>query len=385
MEHSDFIISNQIGSQSKDTWVIASEPERNTETFEIGESFAKEADRISLPSRVVENLFWMGRNAERAEASLRILRTVFMQLNGEMPISDTARRYLLETISTLTGTLPGFVGAPKEMLNKPDNELLKVVGDASRAGSVRSNLNATINCADEAKELLSSDMLRVVNDIRDALHDLDGALEGGLTSAPEEALDPLVSALMALSGLSQESMVRDFGWHFMEIGRRLERAHLTTVIIEQLLVPGVSETDQAVLIETLLLSLESLISYRRRYRARVGAQSSLDLIMMDTTNPRSLLYQIDALKTHISALPSKTEGSHELTEKERLLLECETVLKLPRLSELSIRTDGKRLKLAASLTRMKDLLMALNNSITDTYFDHRETSQQLVRRNWESN
>jgi uncharacterized alpha-E superfamily protein len=385
VEPSEFIISNQVGSQSKDTWVIASEPERDNEMFDQSEALAKEADRISLPSRVVENLFWMGRNAERAESSLRILRTVFMQLNGEMPISDAARRHLLESISIVTGTQPGFVGASEEIIANPEQELLQVVGDANRSGSVRSNLNAIIYCADEAKELLSSDMLRVVNDIRDALLELDGALSGGLTSAPEEALDPLVSALMALSGLSQESMVRDFGWHFMEIGRRLERAHLTTVAIERLLVQDVAESDQAVMIETLLLSLESLISYRRRYRARVGVQSSLDLIMMDTTNPRSLLYQIEALKTHIGALPSTTEASHELTLKERILLECETVLKLPVLSELSQRVEGKRINLATGMSRMKTLLASLNNVITDTYFDHRETSQQLVRRQWENN
>jgi uncharacterized circularly permuted ATP-grasp superfamily protein/uncharacterized alpha-E superfamily protein len=385
VDPSAFIISNQVGSQSKDTWVIASEPERDTERFDQGEALAKEADRISLPSRVVENLFWMGRNAERAESSLRILRTVFVQLNGEMPISETARRHLLESVSMVTGTQPGFIGASAELIENPDDELLQVVGDASRIGSVRSNLNAIINCADEAKELLSSDMLRVVNDIRDALLDLDSALSGGLASAPEEALDPLVSALMALSGLSQESMVRDFGWHFMEIGRRLERAHLTTVAIERLLVQDASESDQAVMIETLLLSLESLISYRRRYRARVGVQSSLDLIMMDTSNPRSLLYQIEALKTHVHALPNASDASHELTQKERLLLECETVLKLPMLSELSQRVEGKRVNLSASMIRMKNLLASLNNVITDTYFDHRETSQQLVRRNWENN
>ena len=386
LEPSDFIISNQTGSQSKDTWVIASEPERDPEMIEQGEALAKEADRISLPSRVVENLFWLGRNAERAEASLRILRTVFMQLNGEMPISLEAKRRILETVTIVTGTEPGFINAPQALIDDPEQELLLVVGDGNRVGSVRSNLNAIINCADEAKELLSSDMLRVVNDIRDALLDLDDSLSGGLASAPEEALDPLVSALMALSGLSQESMVRDFGWRFMEIGRRLERGTLTTVIIESLLVPDASETDQAVLIESLLLSLESLISYRRRYRARVGAQSSLDLIMMDTSNPRSLLYQIEALKVHIAKLPRPTDSMHELTSKERLLLECETVLKLPLLSELSLRSeDGKRANLAASLTRMKYLLAALNVEISETYFEHREASQQLVRRSWESN
>ena len=92
-EEASFIISNQAGSQSKDTWVVASEPERVIASLDADDTApAREADLISLPSRVVENLFWMGRYAERAEASLRILRTVFMILNGEEPISSECKK-----------------------------------------------------------------------------------------------------------------------------------------------------------------------------------------------------------------------------------------------------------------------------------------------------
>ena len=378
------VISNQTGSQSKDTWVMASEPERVlTASDSDDESPVRETDLISLPSRVVENLFWMGRYAERAEASLRLLRTVFLMLNGEEPVSDVSKRILLCAVTEVTATRPGFNKASDEMIRAPEQELLMIVKDARRLGSVRSNLNAMIYCADESKELLSSDTLRVINDVRDALQDLDRnlSIDG---SAPEEALDPLVSTLMALSGLAQESMVRDFGWRFMEIGRRLERAHLTATLIEQLLVPEVSESDQTQLIEALLLSLESLISYRRRYRARMGVQSSLDLILMDTSNPRSLLYQILLLSEHVCALPKSSEARHELSPKERALLECETAIKLSLLTELSSREDGERVKLKKLLKHNTQQLETLSNMISDAYFDHREISQQLVR-SWESN
>ena len=386
LEPASFIISNQAGSQSKDTWVIASEPERSAVLAnDTDDTPAKEADLISLPSRVVENLFWMGRYAERAESSLRLLRTVFLLLNGEEPISDICKRILLEAVTDVTATHPGFINANDELINRCDEELLLIVKDINRLGSVRSNLNAMIGCADESKELLSSDTMRVINDIRDAISELDVALSGGMAAAPEEALDPLVSALMALSGLAQESMVRDFGWRFMEIGRRLERGILTTKILDNLLVTEVTESDQTLLVEALLSSLESLISYRRRYRARMGIQSSLDLVMMDTSNPRSLLYQIEQLGTHIAALPKSIESRHELTPKERAILECETLIKLSLLKDLNTRIDGKRQRLAHNLNRINELLGSLSNFISDTYFDHRESSQQLVRNSWESN
>ena len=378
-----FVISNQAGSKSKDTWVIASEPERTSAAESSADDTPfKEADLISLPSRVVENLFWMGRYAERAEASLRVLRSVFILLNGEQPISPTCKRILLETVTEITATHPGFIEANEQLIEQPEKELLEVVRNANRLGSVRSNLNAMINCADESKELLSSDTIRVINDTRDALSELDSGLSVGLVSAPEEALDPLVSALMSLSGLAQESMVRDFGWRFMELGRRLERALLTTTLIENILITEVNESDQAILIEAMLWSLESLISYRRRYRARMGVQSSLDLVVMDTSNPRSLLFQIEQLSDHIDALPKTNESRHQLTAKERAIIECETLIKLSVLTELSTRENGKRVQLEDCLSRTKKLLWGLSEFISDGYFDHRENSQQLVRSIW---
>ena len=131
--------------------------------------------------------------------------------------------------------------------------------------------------------------------------------------------------------------------------------------------------------------LEALISYRRRYRARMGVQSSLDLVMMDTSNPRSLLYQLEQLSDHIGMLPKPVDNRHELTLEERAILECKTVVKLSILTELSTRKDGERQLLKSSLSRVSEQLQSVSNIISDKYFDHRESSQQLVSSTWENN
>jgi uncharacterized circularly permuted ATP-grasp superfamily protein/uncharacterized alpha-E superfamily protein len=378
-QQDSFLISNQAGSYSKDTWVLASEPELTKTNIKTDEqNTARNIDLISLPSRVVENLFWMGRYAERAEASLRLLRTVFVMLNGEEPISDVCMPLILNAITEVTGTQPGFINASAELISAPEQELLIIVKDASRNGSVAANLTAMLNCADQSKELLSTDTLRVINDVRDGLVELDSTLVGDLAAAPEEALDPLVTALMALAGLAQESMIHDIGWRFMEIGRRLERGLQTTVIINRLMVQEVPETDQNILLQTVLQSTEALISYRRRYRARMGVQSSLDLIMLDTDNPRSLLFQLESLNQHIQQLPKPHDNKHELLPEERASLECETLIKLSLLTELSSRENGQRVLLAKNLSRVTELLWSISTLISDKYFNHRESSRQLV-------
>lgn len=379
-ELSGFTISNQAGAFSKDTWVVASEPERNSIAPLLGQPTSmRDADIISLPSRVVENLFWMGRYAERAEASMRLLRTVFILLNAEEPVSPRVREILLVAVSEIMDLVPSFKGAKAELIQNPGEELLRAISDGARLGSVRSNLNAMLYCSDESKELLSSDTLRVINDVRDALQALDHDFKDGASSAPEEALDPLVTALMALSGLAQESMLRGVGWRFMQIGRRLERSVQTSCLIEQLLGDEANEQDQSLLIQALLMTLENLISYRRRYRARMGVQSSLDLVMLDTSNPRSLLFQLNEMTEHLQSLPHKVEVRHEIPLEERCALEARTLVQLSQLKALSTRTNGERVHMKKQLAKLRDLMAVVSQAVSDKYFDHKTSSQQLVR------
>lgn len=377
-------IGMQSGSPSKDTWITASEQQRTTDFNITAETSAasKESMRLSLPSRVVENLYWMGRYAERAEASLRLLRTVFMLFNGEDPIGLDARRILLEAVTRITATQPGFIDATDELLTNPDEELLLVIKDGSRIGSIQSTLNSMLSSAEESKELLSSDTMRVINDLRDALLDLNIALAGDLASAPEEALDPMVTALAALSGLMQESMIRSVGWRFMELGKRIERAQQIINTLRCLMTPVTGEGDQATLLTALLISMDVLITYRRRSHERRGIELALELVMLDSNNPRSLIFQLERLQQHVAELPRTGNPIGELEEEERALLEAKTSLKLSRLSKLLETTSGKREDMDNLLLQLDKLLKEFNSFVSDKHFDHRTDSQQLVTSFW---
>lgn len=377
------LISMQAGCPSKDTWVTATEPERirDDASLEAGQA-ELEALLVSLPSRVVENLFWLGRYAERAEASLRILRTVFMLINSEQAISKESQRVLLRSITEITGTQPGFLKASDEQLANPEEELLLIIKDGTRPGSIKSTLNSLLFCADESKELLSSDTIRVINDIRDALDELESSLASGLSSAPEEALDPLVIPLMALSGLMQESMVRGVGWHFMDMGRRVERAIQIMKTITTLITPVVDKADNETLLHAMLRSMEVLITYRRHSRARAGLEFGLELVMLDPSNPRSLIFQFEQLQDHFSVLRKGDTNLRELAEEDRVLLEAITSLKLSRIAQLVEVKEGSRSNLTVLLTQLNKLLSEFSNVVSDKYFDHRIDPQQLVTTFW---
>ncbi|MFW1678025.1 circularly permuted type 2 ATP-grasp protein [Pontibacter sp. JAM-7] len=375
------------GSLSKDTWVLASEPEKQFSLQQVArdKTYSDTDMPANLPSRAVENLFWMGRYAERAETSARMLRTVFMQLNSTLQLPKDARHLMLIAVTDVTNTRPGFRGPDAARLfDAPEKELLSVILDTTRPGSLRYDLHAMLSCAEEVKEQLSADAQRIVNDIRDELNQLDAALAGGLGSAPEEALDPLVTALLALAGQAHESMFRGVGWRFLEMGRRLEKAHQSAGMIRSLLVSCFEGRSQDLLLETLLLSTEALISYRRRYLAQLDIGDGLKLMLMDRSNPRSMLFLMQELTQHLDTLESDLL-SQSLTPEQKQLLSATTELQLADIEALEKADEEgiERTTLDAFLKSLQERLRITADLISDRYFDHTAGPQQLVQTGWE--
>lgn len=381
------VVTSQAGSQSKDTWILASEPEKQLSLMELDAGINVRANEPDLPSRVVENLFWMGRYAERAESMMRLIRTIFMQLNGIDPLPEVSKTLLLQALSKQTKCLPGFM--QQSALDAPDNELINIILDGTQSGSVKSNLLALLTCSEEVKEMLSADTHRIINDLRDNLHDLDRAFISGIPSAPEEALDPLVTTLLALSGLSHESMLRGVGWRFQEVGRRIERSLQTANLIDSLLTTALSGSQQQQILESVLLSVEALITFRRRYRNTKDIAKGLNLLMQDETNPRSIFYQLERLEDHYSHLPPagpeqssalNAGPSVGLSAGKRLLIKSLSDVQLADLEQLAALTENSndRENLKLLLKGLIDQLEAFSGLLSDQYFDHQSGPQQLT-------
>src|SRR6202040_3973272 len=79
--------------------------------------------------------------------------------------------------------------------------------------------------------------------------------------------------------------------------------------------------------ESVLVSNESLVNYRYKYRAPLQLSLVLDLMLLDPNNPRSLIYQLERLKTYLANLP-RIQNGNVLSEHERLIWEAYSLLKL---------------------------------------------------------
>ena len=381
-EKGAFVVSNRVGVISKDTWVLSPTVEKHAslwlETTHHENAFES---THYLPSRAAENLFWVGRYAERAEETARLLRTVIdFSGSGEL-LEDDAEcyTYLLQALTHITMTYPGFVGEEgQEKLQSPQEELLAVTLDSERSGSLASNVDAMTRCAYAVRNLWSTDTWRVIEDIDEPWRKLQTYKAPNLYQVQNE-LDRLMTRLMAFSGLSMESMAQEAGWLLLEIGRRLERALLTISLIRATLVAVHEEAVERSLLEAVLKTTENVITYRRRYRSYLQLETVLELLLLDEHNPRSLMYQMDKLQVHLAQLPQE-KVAFRLSQKERLILEASTALRLSDIAALVSPLEDSALRdnLETLLEQLSLLLSDISQVVTQSYFSHTQVIHQLV-------
>jgi uncharacterized alpha-E superfamily protein len=375
------VVSNQAGGISKDTWVLATEPEKYVSLLsERRQARLAPSRHGEVPGRVADNLFWVGRYAERAEFNSRLLRLTLQFIETGESEETGAFRMLLTAVTRQTMTWPGFGAATAlELYRHPENELLSVLSDQQRSGSLAQTVNSLLRAVRSVRDRLSSDTWRVINEIDEELRSLVNLTPQRLVDALDE-LDNLVTALTAFSGLTLENMTRGSSWRFLDIGRRLERALQTTRLLQSALVDVVSEGNEILLSESMLTIVDSLMSYRRRYRQGIQIPNLLELVVYDESNPRSLAYQMSRLEEHVANLPQQHETGSR-TELERLTLETATLVRLADVNRLALpaQTPARRETLEHFLGVLSERLPALSDQLTATYFRTVEMPHQLVQ------
>ena len=378
------VITNQSGSISKDTWVLASEPEREPVPRVSLPEAAAQTRRGPVPARAAENLFWLGRYAERAESLARAVSPVIdTLLNPEasgLPGQDELLHLLLPMLTHLTTSYPGFVElSPQERLDRAENELMQLVADRSRPTSLISALQGLVRASYYARGQLSTETWGMISDI-ESLAESMPAPGAETLSALLWRLEEIVKRLLALVGVTTESMLREPAWMFLDLGRRLERGVLTGAMLRAALIrPPQSPAVEQQLIETVLAWAESLMNYRRRQHRNPQIEALLELLLVDENNPRSLSYQFARMVTHLEQMPDGQRPPRRHAE-ERLVLEGSTLTRLAQPDVLAqLDAQGQRGALDQLLTRSGYLLQQVSAALAQRYFTPSLQSAQLVR------
>jgi uncharacterized circularly permuted ATP-grasp superfamily protein/uncharacterized alpha-E superfamily protein len=387
------VVSMQRGGGSKDSWVISDGPVSSL-TLLPQSRLPVQLSRggKDLPSRVADNLFWLGRYAERAEGLARLLRAVLIRLIESSGLADSPELpVLLRAVTYMSASFPGFVGEGAEArLAEPVPELLAQIYDADRPGSMAGVLETLCHVAGTVRDRISRDMWRVVNDLAD-IHRRRGvpavpiaglSLQNGAShrrlptlSDALDLLDHSVLTLAAFSGLTMDSVTRGDGWRFLDLGRKLERSMHTVTLLRNTLV--VVRDTESPLLEAMLEIADSSMTYRRRYQGSIEPASVLDLLLADEGNPRSLAFQLAAVAENIEHLPRDPDRTSR-TAEQRLMLSIMTAVRLADADRLAaVGPEGERTELENLLLETARALPTVSDSVTQTYLSHLQPSRHL--------
>jgi uncharacterized circularly permuted ATP-grasp superfamily protein/uncharacterized alpha-E superfamily protein len=325
---------------------------------------------VSSP-RVLSDLFWMGRYAERAENMARLLtvtreRYHEFRYRREMEGSECVP-VLVAALGHITGTDTGAGGDYAEMVATAQSTLWSLTADRHRAGSLAQSVERLGLAARAVRDQMSNDTWMVLAAVERALLHApdtppDSQTEGDafLSSTNNVTL----AGMLALSGVAAESMVQDVGWTMMDIGKRIERGLALTALLRATLTTVRSPGAEQTITESTLVACESSVIYRRRTLGKVSVAAVADLVLFDAENPRSLVYQLERLRTGLKALP----GSSGSSRPERLVDEIGTRLRRLDPADLEqVTPDGRRAELADLLDAMHRDLRDLSGLITTTH------------------
>ncbi len=354
-------VSMQHGGASKDTWVLSDQPvEEVTLLHSLGGNVHLRRVGNNLPSRLADNFFWLGRYAERADGAARLLRGALSRVSG----------------GHLGGALPQLTPILQTLKIKDHTEmdaaaleasLLAAIFDVEQPVSLRGTAESLQRLAVFLRERTSNDLWQVLSTMAERLA-MPASTLGMLAGDAISVVNQTLLSLAAFHGLARENMTRAQGWRFLDMGQRIERSICLCALLDNAL--ALPYADNPSVLEAVLEVADSSITYRGRYNLLPNLAAVYDLVLLDDTNPRSLLFQLNQLVKHFERLPGEREMALP-SPGQRILLECVTALRLldPRLFN-RMEGDWHESEVGKVVKQILDAMPGLSDAIAAAYFAH---------------
>lgn len=245
-------------------------------------------------SRIAESMFWMNRYVERAEGMMRMLKINYVtSLDG----SENESYNWAPVLKLFTALAPEKIELIKD---NTQAALLYMITDKTNSNSVRSIITKARENARGVQDHITKEVWESINKYYQKVNSKKFELLLK-TDEPIYAISSLIDESLYFYGVAEVTMPRGEGWNFMNMGKFIERAIQTVDVLD------IKFNDISYDLENpfdipywknLLLSVSGYEYYMKTYHIGLQTQNVLDMIVMNTNFPRSILYSIKKM-SHI--------------------------------------------------------------------------------------
>ena len=270
-------------------------------------------------SRVADSLYWMSRYAERAENIARIL-DVNLQLMLDMPkLGPDEQKVLWEPVLRSTGDYDDFYKFHKETTSENVIDCLTL--NPKNSNSIVSCITTARENARHVREQISLEMWEEIN--RTYLWMKSQTLKKIQKQGPYEFFTAVKNASHLFQGITDGTMTHGEDWDFIQVGKYLERADMTTRILDandEIFITRPSKhthTGGTLQWSAILRSCSSHDAYRKFYVAQVEPDKVVEFLILNEFFPRSIRFCAGALDEALRRI-SGCKDEHFTNQAEKL-------------------------------------------------------------------
>ena len=251
-------------------------------------------------SRVANSLYWLSRYLERVE---NLTRLVEVNRYESLDSSDPDQwRPLLYT----TCTEKIFEGSEEQDVG------MFIYFSEDNPDSIRECVAHARENARMVRDQISEEIWRELNRFHLFIRS-ENAVELW-QNQPEAFHRRTIEFCMLLSGLIHATVLHDEGWHFMQIGKLIERADKTTRVLDMLAYQGITPRTK---LASALKSCSAFNAFQAEYRSGISLDNAMSFLLFSSSFPRSVRFCIKQLDHHLHAVSGSPIGSYT-NEAERI-------------------------------------------------------------------
>lgn len=254
-------------------------------------------------SKVAERMYWFARYLERVENTARLVG-VYDNLLFDLPHGNDISWYNLVLINSTTELF-----AERYKVQDERNVVKFLLSDETNPNSMRSSLGMVRENARTTRDALPPDAWELINELY--LFVRENIADGIKRTYRRDFLDVVIKGCQQINGLLGDNMSKDAGWQFICLGRNLERADMTTRILDAgsaALLNADEEQNEPSLSQLIwgnvLRSSGGATNYRRTMRIAVNGPDVAQFLITDLFFPRAVAFCIREIEIAIAGLPA---------------------------------------------------------------------------------